>query len=91
MKITKLKRLISFKNGFYGQLQIGRKRKSFMCHKNNEVLWLQLLRGGNWRGGRGERGGKEGEGGVDTTGALVPLSPPNPAPPYKPAENPVSR
>ena len=45
-----------------------------MCHKNNEVLWLQLLRGGNWRGGRGERGGKEGEGGVDTADVLVPLA-----------------
>ena len=37
------------------------------------------------RGEGGDRG-KEGEGGVGTTGVLVSLSPPNPAPPYKPAE-----
>jgi len=37
------------------------------------------------RGEGGDRG-KEGEGGVGTTGVLVSLSPPNPTPPYKPAE-----
>ena len=38
------------------------------------------------RGEGGERG-KEGEGGVGwSAGVLVSLSPPNPAPPYKPAE-----
>ena len=48
-----------------------------MCHKNNEVLWLRLLRrGGGGEEGVGEGGGgrgeeKEGGGGVDTAGALV--------------------
>ena len=63
-----------------------------MCHKNNEVLWLRLLRrGGGGEEGVGEGGGgrgeeKRGEGSRHGRRSCFTLSPPNPAPPYKPAE-----
>ena len=88
------KRLVSFKNGFYGQLQIGRKKeKKVLCvtkimrycgydfwgEEEEERRELEREEGGEGRerGGRGSRHGRR---------SCFTLCPPNPAPPYKPAE-----